>query len=128
MLNIELNMHSVINCVVHHILSPAFQERYVWLPTSASPLPECIRKNPKFFPFFDGALGAFDSTHIFASASEAEHAAHCNWKGDVTQNMLAACTFQMLFCYLYSGWEGSAADSMIFDAAQNSLYVSHCLM
>ena len=38
--------------------------------------------------------------------------------------MLAACTFDMSFCYILSGWEGSIADSSLFDKTQAaSLYI-----
>ena len=41
-----------------------------------------------------------------------------NRKGQVSQNVLAACTFDLCFCYVLSGWEGSAADSHIYDDAR----------
>lgn len=34
------------------------------------------------------------------------------------QNVLAACTFDMCFCYVLPGWEGSAADGQVFTSAQ----------
>jgi hypothetical protein len=33
-------------------------------------------------------------------------------------NILAACTFDLWFCYVLSGWEGSAADGQVFDDAR----------
>lgn len=43
----------------------------------------------------------------------------CYWsrKGRISTNLLAACQFCLLFCYLLSGWGGSAADSHVFDNA-----------
>jgi len=35
-------------------------------------------------------------------------------KGGVSQNFLAATTFDMHFCYTLSGWEGSASDGVSF--------------
>ncbi|XP_038719904.1 uncharacterized protein LOC120012529, partial [Tripterygium wilfordii] len=35
-------------------------------------------------------------------------------KGVTTQNVMAACDFDMLFTYVCAGWEGSAHDSRIF--------------
>ena len=32
----------------------------------------------------------------------------------VTQNVLAVCDFDMLFTFVYSGWEGTANDSRVF--------------
>lgn len=76
--------------------------------------------NRKFFPWFKGALGAIDGTHIRVRASAEARAAHRNRKGELTQNMLAACTFSMLFCYVLAGMEGSAADSQLFDIAREN--------
>ena len=94
---------------------PEFQPRYVKLPTSITPLPANVTYNPKFFPFFEGILGAIDGTHIHAMPTGDDCASHRNQKGDTSQNVLAACMFQMLFCYVLSGWEGSAADSFIYE-------------
>ena len=44
-------------------------------------------------------------------------ARYCSWKGHISTNLLAACHFNLLFCYLLSGWEGSAADGCVFDDA-----------
>jgi hypothetical protein len=110
-----LNPLRVISSMIDHVLSPTFQDRYLQQPASNTPLPPHIRSNPKFFPFFDGALGAMDGTHILAQASEEDHARHRSRTGQISQNMMAACTFTMLFTYICSGWEGSASDSQIFD-------------
>ena len=34
-----------------------------------------------------------------------------------TQNVLAACSFDLKFTYVLPGWEGSASDSRILDNA-----------
>ena len=54
----------------------------------------------------------------------------CNWqaahdrKGGVMQNCLAICGFDMTFYYIFSGWEGSAADStMFYDAHIIDLHI-----
>ncbi len=38
-------------------------------------------------------------------------------KGFIATNLLAACLFNLRFCYILAGWEGSAADSRLFDEA-----------
>lgn len=50
------------------------------------------------------------------SASQA--AAYRDRKGQLSTNVLAACTFDLRFCYLLVGWEGSATDSRIFKDAR----------
>ncbi|KAH9970718.1 hypothetical protein BGW80DRAFT_1153701, partial [Lactifluus volemus] len=44
--------------------SPPFYTKYVYLPSATSPTPDEIKDNPKFYPFFYGALGAMDGTHV----------------------------------------------------------------
>ena len=41
-----------------------------------------------------------------------------NRKGWISQNVLVACDFSLRFNYILSGWEGSAADSRIYDDAR----------
>ena len=64
-----------------------------------------------------GTLGAIDGTHIPCFPPAAEQACYWDKDGNITQNVLAACTFEMHFCYILSGWEGSIADSFLFDKA-----------
>ena len=42
-------------------------------------------------------------------------------KVSVTQNVMCACSFDMLFTFVYAGWEGTANDSRVFvEAITNS--------
>ena len=90
---------------------------YVKLPTRSTALDPYISDNPKFYPFFKGALGTLDGTHISACPPAAEHSCYRNCKGDISQNVLAATNFKMQFCYILSGWEGSASDGGVFQDA-----------
>ncbi|KAJ8519770.1 hypothetical protein ONZ45_g3304 [Pleurotus djamor] len=119
--------HTTINKYFSKILkalaSPPFYTKYVRLPQIDDPTPAFIQDNPKFFPFFRGALGAMDGTHINCWTPMAERHASRNRKGSVSQNCLACCSFQpMRFQYMVSGWEGSAADGALYqDARLNDL-------
>ena len=94
------------------------------LPEANSPVPPKIRNNPKFYPFFEGVLGAIDGTHIRCTTSANNRDVARNRKGEVTQNCLAACTFDLHFTYFLSGWEGSTHDSMLFgEARQTDFYI-----
>lgn len=105
-------VHDVLNC----ILDPTFYTRYVKLP--ADEVPSEIETNPIFFPFFKDCLGAIDGTHIDAFISFMEHCRYRDRKGRLSQNVLAACTFDLRFCYVMAGWEGSAGDGRVFEAAR----------
>jgi DDE superfamily endonuclease len=107
----------------HHVLcaviTSKFRTKYLNLPNEDTPIPSCIRNNPKFWPFFKDALSTVDSTHIPCFPPQLMHAA-CRYKdSNITQNILAACTFlpAMEFCYVLASWEGSATDSFLWDEA-----------
>jgi hypothetical protein len=107
-------LHNVRDCLT----SSSFQARYLHLPTNLTPLPERVWKDSRFYPWFACVLGAVDCTHIDTITSLLEQSAHRNRKGRVSQNIFAACTLDMVFCFVLSGWEGSAADGHIFEAAR----------
>jgi len=57
-------------------------------------------------------------------SSAADRDATRNRKGVLTQNCLIACSFDLCFMYTLSGWEGSTADSTLFnDARQTNFYI-----
>jgi hypothetical protein len=104
--------------------SPPFYTQYVHLPPADAPTPPIILNNPKYYPFFKNVLGAIDGTHINCSASVEMREAARDRKGGITQNCLAICGFDMIFYYIFSGWDGSAADStMFYDARITDLLI-----
>jgi hypothetical protein len=104
--------------MLHFFSSPPFYNDYVQLPCEDAPVPHEIQSNPKFYPFFKDALGAIDGTHINCCPSTADREAARDRKGNLTQNCLAICGFNMTFYYVFSGWEGSTADSTMFHDAR----------
>jgi len=66
---------------------------------------------------FKDCLGAADGTHIHAHIPDGNQVRYRNRKGDISQNVLGMCTFDELFCYVLPGWEGSAHDSRVLQAA-----------
>jgi hypothetical protein len=104
--------------------SPPFYDQYVHLPSANASTPPYILNNPKFYPFFKNALSAIDETHINCMATTEMHQAARDRKGGVTQNCLAICGFDMIFYYIFSGWDGSTADStMFYDARMTDLHI-----
>jgi hypothetical protein len=84
----------------------------------------CIKDNPKFYPFFHGTISALDGTHFDCSSTPEQRAIARDHKGRVTQNCLAACDFMHKFVYVFSRWEGSITDLMMFnDAHITDFYV-----
>lgn len=54
--------------------------------------------------------------HIPAHVPAKDQSRFRNRKGVLSQNVLAACTFDLQFIFVYPGWEGSAADSRVLRA------------
>ena len=104
--------------ILFALSSSPFYNTYVTLPSQHTPIPAEILSNSKFFPFFAGALGAMDGTHINCSPSAAERQSARNRKGGITQNCLACCTFDLRFQYILSGWDGSSADATVYNNAR----------
>lgn len=79
-----------------------------------------IRSSPIFYPFFKDAVGAIDGSHLFVDAPLEAKARFRDRKGNISQNVLAACDFDMNFVYVLTGWEGSASDSHLYEQAVQS--------
>jgi hypothetical protein len=76
-----------------------------------------IQQSKKYFPFFRDCLGAIDGTHIYSYQNAEKAIPFRNRKGDKTQNVLAACTFDLQFSCVFPGWEGSAHDTRVLQDA-----------
>ncbi|KMS99984.1 hypothetical protein BVRB_1g018230 [Beta vulgaris subsp. vulgaris] len=63
--------------------------------------------------WFKNCLGALDGTHFKVRVGDKDKVRFRNRKGDLTTNVLAACTRDMQFIYLLPGWEGSAHDNRV---------------
>lgn len=61
----------------------------------------------------ENCIGAIDGTYISASVPAEKQISCRDRKATITQNVMCACDFNMMFTYVYSGWEGSAHDSKI---------------
>ncbi|XP_077247569.1 uncharacterized protein LOC143887354 [Tasmannia lanceolata] len=76
-----------------------------------------ILDNPLFNPYFKDCIGAVDGTHIPAMVNGYDRAPFRNKKGFLSQNVMAACSFDLLFQFVLAGWEGSTADSRVLSSA-----------
>lgn len=105
---VHRHFHTVLNGLL------ALVPKYIKLPTTE--ILDAITSNPKFYPFFQDALGAVDGTHIAAKVFDKEIGRYRNRKVFLSQNVMACCDFDtLLFTYVLAGWEGSAHDGLVFD-------------
>ncbi|PPQ85132.1 hypothetical protein CVT26_004388 [Gymnopilus dilepis] len=101
--------------VLDAIISPGFRGHYIKLPNPDNVF-ERILKDPKFI-FFKDTIGAIDGSHLFVKPPSLTQGRWRDRNGNLTQNMLAACDFLMFFVFVLVGWEGSAADSHLYQVA-----------
>ncbi|KAG8364745.1 hypothetical protein BUALT_Bualt18G0030600 [Buddleja alternifolia] len=82
-----------------------------------SDVPPEIREDPRFYPYFLNCVGAVDGTHFPVTVGVDEQGPFRNKNGFLSQNVLAACSFDMKFHYVLAGWEGSAPDIRVLNSA-----------
>ena len=119
------NTNLIVLRVIHRMLTALTSKNmyhvYVRLPPDNYSFQESIMgtwNRKKFILYFNGCLGALDATHIPVYVPKMLHAG--NQKGEITQNVLAVCSFNMKIIYILSGWERSASNSCVFEDAQTS--------
>ncbi|XP_010424411.1 PREDICTED: uncharacterized protein LOC104709511 [Camelina sativa] len=89
-------------------------------------VPTKIKDSTRFYPYFKlilcfyfpyDCIGAIDGTHIPAMITGQDSSSYHNRKGQLSQNVLAACNFDLEFTYVLSGWEGSAHNAKVLNDA-----------
>ncbi|KAI5324197.1 hypothetical protein L3X38_033270 [Prunus dulcis] len=83
-------------------------------PQSRGETPSQILNNPKYYPYFEKCIGAIDGTHVAPWAPAQKQTSYRGRKILITQNVMCACSFDMMFTFVYMGWEGTANDSRVF--------------
>ncbi|XP_009594417.1 uncharacterized protein [Nicotiana tomentosiformis] len=92
----------------------SLSREFLQLPPVSIPLQ--ILESNRFYPYFEDCIGVIDSMRIPAHVPAKDQSRFRNKKGILTQNVLAACTFDLQFIFVYPGWEGSASDSRVLRA------------
>lgn len=66
---------------------------------------------------FRGAVGALDGTLVHAVIPANKQVPYRGrGRGDCYQNVLAMCDFDMIFTFVWAGWEGTTHDSRVLNA------------
>ncbi|XP_028204632.1 putative nuclease HARBI1 isoform X2 [Glycine soja] len=107
---VSRHFHNVLRAII------SLEDEFLVQP-SGRDVPPQILNNSRFYPFFKDCIGAIDGTHIRVKVPRAEAARFRGRKDYPTQNVLAACNFDMKFTYVLPGWEGTASDSRILKDA-----------
>ncbi|XP_042489669.1 putative nuclease HARBI1 [Macadamia integrifolia] len=89
--------------------------------------PIYITSNNKWMPYFKDCIGAIDGTHIPVSVAPTYEGRFRGRKQWPSQNVLAACDFDLRFTFVLPGWEGSASDSRVLASAISMEHGIVCL-
>ncbi|KAI3771568.1 hypothetical protein L6452_02733 [Arctium lappa] len=104
------HFHRVLNAII------SLEDQYLIQP-NGDRVPKEIQEQRRFYPFFKDCIGAIDGTHVRVRVPSKDAPRYRGRKGYPTINVLAACTFDLKFTYVLSGWEGTASDSRIIKNA-----------
>ncbi|XP_076949299.1 uncharacterized protein LOC143621898 [Bidens hawaiensis] len=96
-------------------LSNSLAHHSIW-NLSVSKLRESLVVTPRDRSGND-CIGAIDGTHIRVKVPSKDASRYRGRKGYPTITVLAACTFDLKFTYVLSGWEGTASDSRVLKDA-----------
>lgn len=102
--------HRVLRSII------SIEDRYLQQPTGHV-VPKEIQEKKRFYPYFKDCVGAIDGTHVRVRVPNKDAPRYRGRKGYPTVNVLAACTFDLKFTYVLTGWEGTASDSRIIKNA-----------
>ncbi|KAL6660182.1 hypothetical protein ACP70R_002304 [Stipagrostis hirtigluma subsp. patula] len=79
--------------------------------------PKITSSPNRFYPYFEGCIGALDGTHVRACVPAHMVDRFRGRKSYPSQNVLAVVDFDLRFTYVLAGWEGSAHDSLVLQDA-----------
>jgi hypothetical protein len=86
-----------------------------------------VRENC-FWPYFKGAIGAIDGSHVKVIVPVDKVVNHTCRQGYTSQNVLAICDFDMRFTFVIASWPGAAHDMHILNHALANFLSFPCLL
>ncbi|XP_074343001.1 uncharacterized protein LOC141680774 [Apium graveolens] len=99
----------------HEVLNGMMEfAKEVIVPTPYDQNTSRSKRQKKLLKIFSGAIGALDGTLIHAIVPPSQQAHYRGReRGECYQNVLGICDFNMIFTFVWAGWEGVAHDSRI---------------
>lgn len=95
----------------------ALKDEFIRPPDYTAVQPLINEHEGKYQSWFDGCIGAIDGTHVPCVPRRENANGWINRKGYHSQNILAACSFDMKFTYMLAGYEESCHDARMLDEA-----------
>ncbi|KAK9050011.1 hypothetical protein SSX86_031020 [Deinandra increscens subsp. villosa] len=88
--------------------------REIIVPTSSDETTNISERHQRLKAIFPGAIGALDGTLVHAVVpTNQQNCYRGRGKGVCYQNVLEICDFDMIFTFVWAGWEGIAHDSRV---------------
>ncbi|XP_071712688.1 uncharacterized protein [Rutidosis leptorrhynchoides] len=88
--------------------------REIIVPTSSEATTNMSQRNRNLREKLPGAVGALDGTLIHAVVPHNQQTRYRGrGKGECYQNVLGICDFDMIFTFVWAGWEGIAHDARV---------------
>ncbi|XP_074322023.1 uncharacterized protein LOC141659164 [Apium graveolens] len=95
---VSRHFHNVLNAIIE------LEDKFLIQPNGSQVSSE-IFTEARFYPYFKDCIGTIDGTHVRVKVSSSEAVKYRGRKDYPTQNVLAACAFDMKFSYVLAGWE-----------------------
>jgi hypothetical protein len=86
-------------------------------PSEDTPPHPLILENHRFNPYFKNCVGNIDGTLIPISIGGTQAIPFQTHRSGLGVNVLAACTFNLRFTYILTGWEGSKPNALLLQYA-----------
>lgn len=88
--------------------------REMIVPTSSNGTTDTTKRHRRLNDIFSGAIGALDGTLVHAVVPDDQQARfRVRGKDECYQNVLGICDFDMIFTFVWAGYEGITHDSRI---------------
>jgi len=115
--SIPLLRLSSFKAVVQAFTCPTYYSNWILMPTYSIPHPTNLLQDTRFNPWFQDCMGAMDGTFIPVNIGPEHHPRYRTRKKTLIMIVLACCTFDLRFCCVLAGWEGSATDVHVYQKA-----------
>lgn len=89
----------------------------IFMPDEIPEVPERIKNDDRYYPFFKGCVGALDGTHTKFNAARVDQNVCRNRKGETTTNTLCIVNFERVILGLSTGNFGSSHDTAVLREA-----------
>ncbi|GMN56296.1 hypothetical protein TIFTF001_025414 [Ficus carica] len=118
----QIRVHEILNGhprIIQVLLAIcSLKDEFIRPPDYTAVQPLIQEHGYKYRPWFDGCIGAIDGTHVPCVPPSENADGWINRKGFHSQNILAACSFDMKFMYMLTG------DPLHEDYAEDCMPVS----